>query len=375
MAYRAVGFETANWHRQVAPDRTGCEAAPAECWGYTLCQDLYTAQEDRTFPQFMYRDYGDSDVPWNNPDDWTFETCQSFPRPNAIMDKVYVVLGTVVVQMPPTLLFTMLFTLGSTPYLPAFWKRSSKNYKKLMRSTKSTSVELFIYFVLTFLLDTQRLSRAIARYFLVVASVIFKSTAGLRRGLRWLEVAHRRNKQTLRFLWETKVKGRNANWVFQEMEAQEKLLQEQKVAEIATEGTFQVETASMDSLLTQLAIVLLVVGWGALVMYLFVYSVAIRDLMGEQAENTVLGNWAVSLIIDQFGIHVVKTFIIKITVTTIMTKLQERAKGEVGLVTWYEMYISKHLQMHYSVAQEGDEMDTNGAMYDTGMNMVGMDLF
>eukprot|EP00854_Cymbomonas_tetramitiformis_P011950 gene11950-14115_t len=238
----------------------------------------------------------------------------------------------------------------------------------------NTRVELALYFVLTFLLDTQRLSRALARYFLVLASVVFKSMGGIRRTLDMLQKANQRNRHTMHFLWETRVRGRNANWVFQEMESEAARKSELKLASLATEGAFQVESTHMDSLLLQMGYVLIFFGWGVLMMYLLTYSVAIADTMGKDEETAVLGNWVVFLIIDQFGIHVVKTLCIKVLVQKIMTKLQERAKGEAGLVTWYEMYIMTNLQTKYTLA--GDELDTTGAMYDSGgATMMGMDLF
>ncbi|KAK3273099.1 hypothetical protein CYMTET_18642 [Cymbomonas tetramitiformis] len=348
----------------------GCEVGGTECWSYTTCQELYTAQEDKNFPRWMYSP-PDSEATstWNDPDDWV---CTAFPS-DTIMDKVYVMVYTLVMQLPPVLLLTTIFTLGNTPVIPAFWSKSKK-YKKLMRGTQNTRVELALYFVLTFLLDTQRLSRALARYFLVLASVVFKSMGGIRRTLDMLQKANQRNRHTMHFLWETRVRGRNANWVFQEMESEAARKSELKLASLATEGAFQVESTHMDSLLLQMGYVLIFFGWGVLMMYLLTYSVAIADTMGKDEETAVLGNWVVFLIIDQFGIHVVKTLCIKVLVQKIMTKLQERAKGEAGLVTWYEMYIMTNLQTKYTLA--GDELDTTGAMYDSGgATMMGMDLF
>ncbi|KAK3256819.1 hypothetical protein CYMTET_34070 [Cymbomonas tetramitiformis] len=354
-------------------EHLGCDLAEATCWGSASCEGLYDMQRNKEFPKWMYTEPTEGSYnTWNDPDDYT---CEEFPDPDNLMHKVWVLALTLAVQLPMKIFFTMLFTLGGTPYLPKFWT-NSKNHKKLVASSsKATRVELFVYFVLTFLLDTQRLSRAMARYFLVLAMVAYRSMDGVVRFWHWMKAAHGRNMHTVRFLWATRVKGRNAHFVFQEMEAESAMMQEARLAALSAENTFEVVTAHMESLLLQCGYLALGASWVTILIYLLTYSVTIRDVLGAEAESTVLVSWVLSLLMDQFGIHVAKTFATKLLVSTIMAKLQERAKGEAGLVTWYEMYITKHLQAHYLLADEQDRMGTDGAMYDTGATGVVDGLF
>lgn len=353
----------------------GCEdvTTTSYCWGYTTCSDIYKAQEEQTFPQILYSTQPpESEVQLNHPDDWQLSECKAFPNPNNFGHKAQVAMITVMIQLPPTLFFSLMFTLAGTPSVPGYWRKNNKQ-RKLLGSNKATRMELLAYFIFTFLLDTQRLSRAIARYFILIVQPLFRSIKGLSVVRNWLKLKWKQSKQTARFLWETMVRGRDPAVVFSDLEVAENHAVERLKIEQATLSTFQVVRTSFDSLIAQVSYVSFLGFWCFLLTYLLTYAVAIRDMLGEDAETLVLTNWVVSIIIDQFGIHVVKTFTIKCLVKRIMAKLQERAKGEVGLVQWYESYITMHLQPFYTL---DDDMEDNGAVYDTGMDGVydtGMD--
>ncbi|KAK3283827.1 hypothetical protein CYMTET_8493 [Cymbomonas tetramitiformis] len=349
----------------------GCEdvTTTSYCWGYVTCSEIYTAQEEQTFPEILYQSQPpESEVQYNHPDDWQLSECKAFPNPKNFGHKAQVAMITVMIQLPPTLFFSLMFTLAGTPSVPGFW-RKSKKHRKLMGSSKATRWELLAYFIFTFLLDTQRLSRAIARYFLLIVKPLFESIKGLSVVRSWLELKWKQNKQTAWFLWQTQFRGRDPAVVFSDLEVAENHALERQKIELATLSTFQVVRTSFDSLIAQVSYVCFLGFWCFLLTYLLTYAVAIRDMLGEDAETLVLTNWVVSVIIDQFGIHVVKTFAIKSLVKRIMVKLQERAKGEVALVTWYETYITMNLQPVYTVE---DDTEDNGAVYDTGMD--GMDV-
>ncbi|KAK3260245.1 hypothetical protein CYMTET_30785, partial [Cymbomonas tetramitiformis] len=313
---------------------------------------LVLARDDEALPEFL------------NAEGYT---CQEFPNENAIMDQVYKAVIVVGISLPVNICLSMLFTIGGTPVVLKFWQEKKKGKGlKVLGTDRHARVENALYFLFTVILDFSWLARALARYFLMLADLIDNTYDHLKEV--WTKVKSKVDKttNTLWFMLHVLVYKRDAAVVLQEMEVRKMKKEQEEAVRLTQRTTVTLARAELDSLFVQVCYVLLTLTWALVIWFQLVYAIQLRSLEGPAAEQLVIKGWVLALILDNLGVAVFKSILMKSAIRHGMLFLQGRAKGELGITGWYENYVTRYLTTQYSA--NGEEMDdgvsaTNDVLY------------
>eukprot|EP00854_Cymbomonas_tetramitiformis_P008311 gene8311-9873_t len=233
-------------------------------------------------------------------------------------------------------------------------------------SVRHARVENALYFLFTVILDFSWLARALARYFLMLADLIDNTYDHLKEV--WTKVKSKVDKttNTLWFMLHVLVYKRDAAVVLQEMEVRKMKKEQEEAVRLTQRTTVTLARAELDSLFVQVCYVLLTLTWALVIWFQLVYAIQLRSLEGPAAEQLVIKGWVLALILDNLGVAVFKSILMKSAIRHGMLFLQGRAKGELGITGWYENYVTRYLTTQYSA--NGEEMDdgvsaTNDVLY------------
>ncbi|KAK3284360.1 hypothetical protein CYMTET_7991 [Cymbomonas tetramitiformis] len=322
------------------------------CWGHATCGELYRARDGDALPEFL------------NPHG---HVCDAFPT-ESLVDKIWqagIVLG---IMIPINLMLMGLFTIGGTPVAPTNWVYGvhKKRCRSVTEGGRQHLGENLLFLVMTFLWDTRRLSRALARYFLMLAQLVDWTFLMLLRAARYARLRLAVLRNVLWTVFNISVLRRNPDAVLQELEIAAEIaaaIQKERDEALAT---FQVARHEMDSFAVQCSYLLLALLWVIVLWFQLTYAMLIREMLGSDAEKIVLRNWGFTVLADNLGVHVLKSVIIKLVVQAVTTQTRKYSKGEAGLVGWYEDYAAKYLGLTYTMASQQElvaEQATHDNLY------------
>ncbi|KAK3240851.1 hypothetical protein CYMTET_49342 [Cymbomonas tetramitiformis] len=324
-------------------DYLGCgpgSTVDTVCWGYTTCGELNRARDGGALPEYLA------------PDDYV---CDAFPQ-ETLVDKIWQAVIVLGIMIPVNLILVSLFTIGGSPTTPGSWIH--RKYKLRTRvgqkATAARRLEDLLFLVLTVLWDTQRLSRALARYFLMLAWAVDWTFLKLIQVVRWMRKKLAMLRTVLWTLFSIYIVRRDPDVVLQELEicAEAREAKEREI-ELAV-STFRVARREMDSFAVQCSYLMLMLMWILVLWFQLTYAMLIRETLGPGAEADVIRNWGFTVLADNLGVHVVKSVFVKVVVKILINTRQQYSKGEAGLVGWYEEYVAAYLGVSYTMASESE---------------------
>ncbi|KAK3244446.1 hypothetical protein CYMTET_45940 [Cymbomonas tetramitiformis] len=112
----------------------------------------------------------------------------------------------------------------------------------------------------------------------------------------------------------------------------------------------------MDGLVDKLAYGFLACFWIADAYILFVYSKAIREVSGKEAENELIKTWAMTWVFEQFGYKAFKLMMVRSAGRYFAKKYDAFMTGKrvFDVVTWYEGYILEALPFQFESPESDD---------------------
>ncbi|KAK3262524.1 hypothetical protein CYMTET_28627, partial [Cymbomonas tetramitiformis] len=313
------------------------EVGPLQhCWEYASCKDLYRARDSGLLPEAL--------APGGH-------MCTAFPQ-RTLGDKLWLAVFVLGIMIPINLMLRGLFTWGGMPEVPRHWV-SNWNRSRSESAVRTRQLENFTFLMMTLLLDVGRpLSRAIARYFLLLSSAVDLSFHYTQRAWRWLAKKLCNFYLVLWFLVQIHLYKRQVWHVLQELEVREQQKALKTAAALMAESTFKVAQHKMDSLAVQICYTLMALTWAVLLWYQLTYAVLIREMLGRETEAYVIQDWGLTVLIDNLFLHVFKSILVKYVVRALTTWRRNSRKDEEGLVGWYEDYVAKHLKISYCMSSE-----------------------
>ncbi|KAK3245640.1 hypothetical protein CYMTET_44809 [Cymbomonas tetramitiformis] len=218
--------------------------------------------------------------------------CVDFHCPlheNTRTHKLWMALYVLLIVTPIRLFLGVLFRSGGTSRVLEHWDTGlGKKVSKYMGNSFVMLLERGIFIFYTLIFDQQRLSRAISYYLqpllvlldqipLLLAKLMRPLVKGCRLlyAIAWL----------LFKIWVMKTEPRKA---LQELELKWYLNEDRLLRQGRGENVLQQVRHEMDSLVTQLAYLLLLAAWAAVIFVLLVYGSLIRDSMGSSTETDVI---------------------------------------------------------------------------------------
>ncbi|KAK3243515.1 hypothetical protein CYMTET_46838 [Cymbomonas tetramitiformis] len=310
------------------------------CWGYTTCGELNRARDGGALPEYLA------------PDDYV---CDAFPQ-ETLMDKIWQAVIVLGIMIPVNLILVSFFTIGGSPTTPGSWIH--RKYKLRTRigqkATATRRLEDLLFLVLTVLWDTQRLSRALARYFLMLAWAVDWTFLKLIQVVRWMRKKLAMLRTVLWTLFSIYIVRRDPDVVLQELEmcAEAREAKEREI-ELAV-STFRVARREMDSFAVQCSYLMLMLMWILVLWFQLTYAMLIRETLGPGAEKDVIRNWGFTVLANNLGVHFVKSVFVKVVVKILINTRQQYSKGEAELVGWYEEYVGAYLGVSYTMASESE---------------------
>ncbi|KAK3284724.1 hypothetical protein CYMTET_7640 [Cymbomonas tetramitiformis] len=172
----------------------GCSAAES-----TLCHGVYTCRELR----IGFECDRDLTCPVHEQLPGGF-SCTAFPQ-NSFIDKIWLAVYIVMMNVPLKLFFVTLFTVGGSVKTPDHWNAGmQRQVEKVVGSSSMRWVEHVMFLVYAMLFDHMHLSRALARIFSGLLLLLDSSFLGMRlvASKAWKQLKHLR--QSLWFLIQVK---------------------------------------------------------------------------------------------------------------------------------------------------------------------------
>ncbi|KAK3250917.1 hypothetical protein CYMTET_39730 [Cymbomonas tetramitiformis] len=322
----------------------GCEYATvdSECYEYTSCAALYDLRDKGELDAYrmvynpVYHTKLREDI---DPNEYE---CTAFPQ-DTMMGQLWALIITLGIQIPVSLFFRALFYVGGSPTLAQHWK-PSKAGRSGEEAHGNARLAGLVYLLTAVLLTPWRLGQVLAHLIFIHAYLLNGIGATLKRIFAaarrtWASLSH-----SVWFLWQTSVLGRPKSLVFQELEMQLKLREDEDRERGMMASVFMEARHESDSLCVQAAFVILALLWAVIVWVLLTYSMLIRDMLGPDVENKVIANWIIALIVDNLLIHVAKSLLISALVQW-THKLKEAGGSSPKMVMlWYEGFIRKYLR-------------------------------
>ncbi|KAK3279213.1 hypothetical protein CYMTET_12892 [Cymbomonas tetramitiformis] len=290
-----------------------------------------------------------------NADKWVARVSQ-----NTFIDKIWLAVYIVMMNVPLKLFFVTLFTVGGSVKTPDHWNAGMRRQvEKVVGSSYVRWVEHLMFLVYAMLFDHMHLSRALARIFSGLLLLLDSTFLGMRIVLSKALKRLKHLRQSLWFIIQVKVRQRAPWIVFEEFELMLKAEEEAKKLDDDAQ-IFEQVRHEMDSGFTQFAVTLLISCWMVIIYILIVYATLIRELMGSSAEHKILQTWIMTLLLDNLGLQLVKSMTIKIWVQQLMQRFQESQLSEANLGQWYEGYLTRTLPTTYTYLDDGVEYDNTG---------------
>ncbi|KAK3274674.1 hypothetical protein CYMTET_17150, partial [Cymbomonas tetramitiformis] len=278
--------------------------------------------------------------------------------PNTRTHKLWMALYVLLIVTPIRLFLGVLFRSGGTSRVLEHWDTGlGKKVSKYMGNSFVMLLERGIFIFYTLIFDQQRLSRAISYYLqpllvlldqipLLLAKLMRPLVKGCRLlyAIAWL----------LFKIWVMKTEPRKA---LQELELKWYLNEDRLLRQGRGENVLQQVRHEMDSLVTQLAYLLLLAAWAAVIFVLLVYGSLIRDSMGSSTETDVIQAWLLALLADVLVLQVLKSMTIKRWFRAVMLWIQPQGSEEERLALWFEEYMNAKLPSAYTSRLSDDEQD------------------
>eukprot|EP00854_Cymbomonas_tetramitiformis_P000726 gene726-1191_t len=259
-------------------EHLGCSAlATGEpCWGESTCLGLFWQRDQGLLPDHL--------------DPNNQECFGAFPDPDSWRDRAWSSLISVVIMLPIARTFSALFTIGGSPVIPRSLRhKPSARWQKVFGEPNMARIEMLWFVILTILFDQQHLGQAFSIYF----QYITRS-------------------------------------VDEDMEVQQEYAIRRQEMLSGVASVFRIRN-ELDSLLVRVCYIVIGVWWITLVWLLITYSTLIRNMLGKSAESQILRDWLIALMLDTFGMHIIKTF--------------------TADMLFYEEYVYKKLGLHYSLLE------------------------
>ncbi|KAK3271884.1 hypothetical protein CYMTET_19791 [Cymbomonas tetramitiformis] len=306
----------------------------SECWGRTTCEDLYLAHKDGALPDHLA------------PDAYS---CKAFPQ-KTLADTLWLSSIVLLIMVPLNQTLHALFRVGGTPVVPSHWRSVNKQqHTDHLQAPRAASLENALFLVLAFTLETNRLSRALARYFRVVAyflDAVFNYLLkiwywGMDR-LPWVMTS-------IWLLWQVHICRRNVHIVLQELEVAARQRDLQNYQRLQALATFTRARHELQSTSTQLGYTILVLLWAMLLWFQLSYAVLIRSMLGEGAERDVITEWMITILVDNLCINVFYMIMLRSLVQWVLQMRLKVSKVERGIIGWYEGYLTEYHRCTYTM--------------------------
>eukprot|EP00854_Cymbomonas_tetramitiformis_P007612 gene7612-9064_t len=155
-------------------------------------------------------------------------------------------------------------------------------------------------------------------------------------------------------IWVMKTEPRKA---LQDLELKWYLNEDRLLRQGQGANVLQQVRHEMDSLVTQLAYLLLLAAWAAVIFVLLVYGSLIRDSMGSHTETDVIQAWLLALLADVLVLQVLKSMTIKTGFRAVMLWIQPQGSEEERLALWFEEYMNAKLPSAYTSRMSDDEQE------------------
>eukprot|EP00854_Cymbomonas_tetramitiformis_P008805 gene8805-10437_t len=150
---------------------------------------------------------------------------------------------------------------------------------------------------------------------------------------------------------------------FKELEVAAQQQEQSQTAAMMVSATFVVARHEMDSLLVQLSYLLMLLLWSIILWFQLSYAIQIRAMLGKDAENAVIKDWGLTLLVDNLGIHVLKSIIVKYGIKAVMKQRRRYRKDEASVIGWYEQFITKYLKVSFSMSTSAEDENAYDNFY------------
>ncbi|KAK3282953.1 hypothetical protein CYMTET_9333 [Cymbomonas tetramitiformis] len=329
----------------------GCSGDLAEpCWDHTGCSTLMESE-----PFYCDTDLSCPRHPELLPDGYT---CDHFPQ-NNIQDQCWAALLAILIIIPTKIGFALLFITGGTYHVPKHWTTGigmAGEYlsKSVIRRWASQAVPLYIL-----IMNYLNIGHLLAPYFRWILFYVQSTYALVTWAYIMLRVGFRRACWLGWYFNQTRVLKRDPAAVFADLHMQDVLHEQALLKEVQADMMYS-PPEEIDSVAQQVCYMLLFLFWGIIIFVLLVYSTAIRELMGKNAEEHIIKVWILSLLLDNAAMQILKNGLLKLW----LQMFAKRSKGseEEQLMRWFEKYTARKLPAMYTSGEyeEDETLETGG---------------
>ncbi|KAK3272025.1 hypothetical protein CYMTET_19652, partial [Cymbomonas tetramitiformis] len=328
-------------------EHLGCSAlATGEpCWGESTCLGLFWQRDQGLLPDHL--------------DPNNQECFGAFPDPDSWRDRAWSSLISVVIMLPIARTFSALFTIGGSPVIPRSLRhkpsaslrhKPSARWQKVFGEPNMARIEMLWFVILTILFDQQHLGQAFSIYFQYITRSVDEVFFQAKLIYTKLHARYCSFREAVIFFYRTRALGRDPGLILQDMEVQQEYAIRRQEMLSGVASVFRIRN-ELDSLLVRVCYIVIGVWWITLVWLLITYSTLIRNMLGKSAESQILRDWLIALMLDTFGMHIIKTFTVKILAALFVRKMLRARKSAEADMLFYEEYVYKKLGLHYSLLE------------------------
>ncbi|KAK3283545.1 hypothetical protein CYMTET_8760 [Cymbomonas tetramitiformis] len=267
-------------------------------------------------------------------------SCAAFPKDD-MKDRVTVILIMVGVLSPVTVALQQLFVMSSAESIPKHWQLhvtavAEKRFgPKFMATMQMLAVALY-----SVLFDLKKMNKTMASVLVAIMGT-FMPISEIRRFFRAISTV---------FRWMANLAGRGF-WRLWVLLFGTALLARQGTRK--GERRIQVRLSSpMENTLQKVAYSLIVGMWAVISWSLFTYVMLIREMLGPEAERSVVQTWALTLLMETCGKDACILICVRLLVLTITERVEELFCGLDKSKVWYEQHIMKFMSKAQKASNE-----------------------
>lgn len=329
-------------------EHLGCSAlATGElCWGESTCMGLYWKRDQDLLPDHL--------------DPNNQECFNAFPDTDSWQDRAWSSLISIFIMLPIARTFSGLFTIGGSPVIPRSLRRKpSARWRKVFGDPTLARIEMLWFALLTILFDQQHLGQAFSSFFQYITRRVDEVFLQAALIYRQLHVRYCTAREAGIFFYKTTVLNRDPGLVLQDIEVQREHAQRRQENLLGAATVIRIRH-ELDSLLVRVCYIAIAMWWMILLWLLLTYTTLIRNLLGKSAESQILQDWLIALVVDTFGMHIVKTFVVKLLAGYFVRQMRRSGKSAEADMLFYEEYVYKKLGLHYSLVPNSQAINRTG---------------
>ncbi|KAK3239549.1 hypothetical protein CYMTET_50532, partial [Cymbomonas tetramitiformis] len=329
-------------------EHLGCSAlATGEpCWGESTCMGLYWKRDEDLLPDHL--------------DPNNQECFGAFPDTDSWRDRAWSSLISIFIMLPIARTFSSLFTIGGSPVIPRSLRhKPSARWQKVFGEPAVSRIEMWWFVLLTILFDQQHLGQAFSSYFQYITRSVDEVFLQAKLIYTKLHVRYCSAHEAAIFLYKTTVLNRDPGLVLQDMEVERDHAEHRQETISGVASIFRIRQ-ELDSLLVRVCYIAIAMWWMILMWLLLTYTTLIRNMLGKSAESHILQDWLIALAVDTFGMHIVKTFVVKLLAGYFVRLMHRSGKSAEADMLFYEEYVYKKLGIQYSLVGNSQGINRTG---------------